>query len=242
MKSPLTKFVAIAAVMLMATIGILRLRSTALASQPSLPLWFYRILGLAPLQIELPKPMFTSTPLNIRVGNLRKSRGTRRPPFLVPMWTTNVALDKPVAATDQAPIIGNVEMITDGDKEAADGSYVKLAPFLQHVTIDLEELHEIFAIVVWHYHSQPRVYFDVVVQTADDPDFVTNVTTLFNNDMDNSAGFGVGTDMHYIETNEGELIDAKGVNARYVRLYSNGNSANEFNHYVEIEVHGRPAM
>jgi hypothetical protein len=46
--------------------------------------------------------------------------------------------------------------------------------------------------------------------------------------------------MHYIEANAGELIDAKGIEARYVRLYSNGNSANDLNHYVEVEVHGRP--
>jgi len=30
-----------------------------------------------------------------------------------------------------------------------------------------------------------------------------------------------------------------GARARYVRLYSRGNSANELNHYVEVEVFGR---
>jgi hypothetical protein len=47
--------------------------------------------------------------------------------------------------------------------------------------------------------------------------------------------------MNYVETHEGKLIDAKGVEARYVRLYSNGNDAAPLNHYVEIEVYGRPA-
>ena len=131
-------------------------------------------------------------------------------------------------------------MITDGDKEGADGSYVELGPFLQHVTIDLEAVHEIYAIVTWHYHKQARVYFDVVVQVADDPDFITNVTTLFNNDIDNSAGFGLGKDYHYTETNEGKLIDTKGVRGRYVRLYSNGNTGNDLNHYIEVEVYGKP--
>ena len=241
MKSPLTKFVAIAAVMVMANVGILRFRSSALASQASLPPWIYRILGLTQLKVECPRPMFVSTPVNIRVSNLRAPLRSMRPPMLVPAGTTNVALGKPVAASDKTPIIGNVGMITDSDKEAAEGSYVELAPFLQHVTIDLEEPHEIFAVVVWHYHGQPRVYFDVVVQTADDPDFITNVTALFNNDIDNSVGLGVGNDMHYIESNMAELIDAKGITARYVRLYSNGNSANDLNHYVEVEVYGRPA-
>ena len=71
-------------------------------------------------------------------------------------------------------------------------------------------------------------------------DFTENVHTLFNNDIDNSAGLGAGDDMHYIDFNEGKLIDAGGVTARCVRLYSNGSIANEFNHYVEVEVWARP--
>jgi hypothetical protein len=66
------------------------------------------------------------------------------------------------------------------------------------------------------------------------------VTTLFNNDHDNTAGFGAGKDMAYVETSEGKLIDAKGVKARYVRLSSNGNTTSELNHYVEVEVFGQP--
>ncbi len=195
---------------------------------------------LVAIDIELPKPMFVGTPQDTRVANLEKPLGRERPPFLAPAGTTNVALDKPVASSDEEPIIGEIEMITDGDKEAADGSYVELGPFVQHVTIDLEAMHEIYAIVIWHYHKQARVYFDVVVQVADDPDFITNVRTLFNNDIDNSAGIGVGEDMHYTETNEGKLFDAKGVKARYVRLYSNGNTSNDLNHYIEVAVYGKP--
>ena len=195
---------------------------------------------LVSIDIELPKPMFVGTPQDTRVANLEKPSGKPRPPFLAPAGTTNVALGKPVASSDEEPIIGEIEMITDGDKEAADGSYVELGPFVQHVTIDLEAMHEIYAIVVWHYHKQAQVYFDVVVQAADDPDFITNVRTLFNNDIDNSAGLGVGKDMHYTETNEGKLFDAKGVKARYVRLYSNGNTGNDLNHYIEVAVYGKP--
>lgn len=150
-----------------------------------------------------------------------------------------MAHGKPVSSSDEEPIIGELKMITDGDKEAADGSYVELGPFLQHVTIDLEDIYEIYAIVIWHYHKQPRVYFDVIAQVSDDPNFTTDVRTLFNNDIDNSAGFGVGKNMHYIENYLGKLIDAKGVRARYVRLYSNGNTADDVNHYIEVEVYGR---
>jgi hypothetical protein len=107
-------------------------------------------------------------------------------------------------------------------------------------TIDLKALHTLYAILVWHFHKQPVVYNDVVVQVAEDPDFVSNVRTLFNNDIDNTAGLGVGKEMSYIETAEGKLIDAKGVRGRYVRLYSRGNNANELNHYIEVEVYGKP--
>jgi hypothetical protein len=47
--------------------------------------------------------------------------------------------------------------------------------------------------------------------------------------------------MNYVETAEGKLVDAKGAKARYVRLWSKGSNANELNHYVEVEVFGRPA-
>jgi len=197
--------------------------------------------GLVPIPIELPNPMFVGTPQDFKVSNLEKPLGKPRPPFLAPPGTENAAFLKTVAATDDVPIIGEIEMITDGDKQATDGSYVELGPFLQSVTIDFQADYDIYAVLLWHYHQQARVYYDVIVQLADDPDFITNVRTLFNNDSDNSSGLGIGSDMHYVETAEGKLIDAKGARARYVRLYSNGNSSNELNHYIEVEVFGKPA-
>ncbi|MBE0537492.1 MAG: hypothetical protein IH624_17650 [Phycisphaerae bacterium] len=195
--------------------------------------------GMAPLPLEMPKPMFVGTPTNISVANLQKPTGKPRPPFYAPEGCVNLALGKPVASTDDMPIIGELDMITDGDKEAADGSYVELGPFLQHITIDLEKQCDIYAVLVWHYHKQARVYYDVIIQVADDADFITNVQTIFNNDIDNSAGLGIGKDMHYIETSEGKLVDAKGVKGRYVRLFSNGGNANDLNNYIEVEVWGK---
>ena len=196
---------------------------------------------LVPIKIELPKPLFIGTPTPTKIPKLEKPLGKPRPPFLAPEGTKNVALGKPVTSSDDMPVIGELEMITDGDKEAADGSYVELGPFLQWVQVDLGAEYNIYAIVMWHFHKQPRVYKDVIVQVADDPDFTTNVRTLFNNDIDNSAGFGVGQDWHYVETSEGKLIDAKGVKARYVRCYTNGNTSNDLNHWIELEVYGKPA-
>ncbi len=199
--------------------------------------------AIAPLKFDLPAPGFGSTPPNLtKIPNLEPLRKTPRPPFYAPAGATNLALGKPVASTDDLPITGELEMITDGDKRAQDGSFVELGPFVQHVTIDLKEVCEIYAILVWHWQVQARVYSDVVVQIADDADFITNVRTVFNNDTDNSAGLGVGSDRPYVDTHKGRLIDAKGQRARYVRLHSNGNQANDLNHYTEVEVWGRPAI
>jgi len=214
------------------------------APQPEAPAVAASTEGLVPVDIKLPKPMFVGTPQDTKVPNLEKPLGKPRPPFLAPAGTTNVAAGKPVSSSDEEPIIGEIDYITDGDMEAADGSYVELGPFVQHVTIDLGAMYDIYAILVWHYHKQARVYFDVIVQVADDPDFITNVKTVFNNDIDNSAGLGVGKDMHYVETNEGKLIDvlSQGIKARYVRLYSNGNTSNDLNHYIEVAVYGKPVQ
>jgi len=186
--------------------------------------------------------MFVGTPKNIRTPNLEKPRGDKeRPAFYVPQGTKNVALGKPVTSSDMMPIIGELGLVTDADKEAADGCYVELGPGKQYVQIDLGETYAIHAIVVWHFHSDPRVYRDVVAQVSADKDFVTGVKTVYNNDHDNSIGLGMGKEKEYIETNEGRIMDAGGAQGRYVRLYSNGSTAGEMNHYIEVEVYATPA-
>ncbi|MGA2532187.1 MAG: discoidin domain-containing protein [Candidatus Aminicenantales bacterium] len=193
------------------------------------------------LKIQLPKPMFVGTPKNIRTPNLEPITGKPRGPFLVPMGTVLLSAGKPVTASDKEPVIGELSFITDGKKSGEDGYYVELGPGLQWVQIDLGKSSPLEAIVVWHYHSQARVYRDVAVQVSDDKDFIAGVTTLYNNDHDNTSGLGIGKDREYIETYEGKLVDAKGVKARYVRLFSAGNTSNDMNHYVEVEVYGLPA-
>lgn len=196
--------------------------------------------ALQPLPLVLPKPMFEGTPENLKVPRLEKPLGKMRPPFLAPAGTVNVARGKAVTSNAGDPAVGDLDMITDGNKAGTDGSYVELKPGVESIVIDLEQRCTIYAIVLWHYHKEPRVYNDVIVQVADDPDFIANVTTLFNNDYENAAGFGIGKDLNYVETAEGKLIDAKGSEARYVRLVSNGSNRNPSNHYIEVEVYGKP--
>ena len=193
------------------------------------------------LKLQLPKPMFVGTPRNIRTPNLETITGKPRGPFMVPVGTALLSAGKPVTASDKEPVIGEIAFVTDGKKSGEDGYYVEFGPMLQWIQIDLGKSQELQAIVAWHYHSQARVYRDVVVQVSDDKDFISGVTTVFNNDHDNTSGLGAGKDKEYIETFDGRLFDPKGVKARYVRLYSGGNTSNDMNHYVEVEVFGIPA-
>jgi hypothetical protein len=143
-----------------------------------------------------------------------------------------------VTSSDDKPIIGALDLITDGDKDAGEGYFVELLDGLQWVQIDMEKSASINAIWLWHFHSQRRAYLDVIIQISDDSQFKTGVTTIYNNDYDNSAGFGKGNDLPYVDTHYGMIADGKGTKGRYVRLYSKGNTANEMNHYIEVEVFG----
>jgi hypothetical protein len=135
----------------------------------------------------------------------------------------------------------NLAKLTDGDKEASDQSIIILRKGRQWVQMDFGSPQELFVLVIWHAHNMAKVYHDVIVQVADDPDFIKNVRTVFNNDSDNSSGLGVNKDREYFEACEGKLINARGAKARYIRFYSNGSTESARNEYTEIEVYGRSA-
>jgi F5/8 type C domain len=194
--------------------------------------------GKVELKLTLPKPMFIGTPTNIKSPNLEVITGKPRGPFYVPAGTKQLSLKKPIRSSDSQPVIGELEMVTDGEKAGGDGYFIELGPGPQWVQVDLGASYALHAVLAWHYHSQARVYRDVVVQVSDDKDFGKGVTTVFNNDHDNSSKRGAGKDKEYIEVAEGRLFDPKGARGRYIRLYSNGNTANDLNHYVEVEVYG----
>jgi len=196
--------------------------------------------GKEELKLKLPKPMFIGTPTNLKSANLEVITGKPRGPFLVPTGTVLLSAKKKVTSSDSQPVIGELDMLTDGEKSGGDGYFVELGPGPQWVQIDLGASHPLSAILAWHYHSQARIYRDVIVQVSDDPGFKTGVTTIFDNDHDNSSKIALGKDKEYIEVAEGKLFDPKAAKGRYVRLYSNGNTTNDLNHYVEVEVYGLP--
>jgi len=196
--------------------------------------------NLTPLRLNFPSPCLNAGPAQLPVGpHIEPFSDKRRAPFLVPVGVTNIAFGKRVTASVATPVRGTLSMITDGSKEAFDYDVVEITNGVQWVQIDLERECPIYAIAVWHDHRiRAPLFRGVVVQAADDAAFTTNVRTLFNNDYENLAGLGSGTDKQYFEDNRGKLIDTKGIKARYLRLYSNGSIHSPLNCYAEIEAWG----
>jgi hypothetical protein len=196
---------------------------------------------LAPLQLKLPPADPVSTPKNAPAGTTVEPTAKPQPPLLIPKDAGNVAPGKKITCSDKNVSASDLAKLTDGDKEADGSSIVLLHKGLQWVQFDLGVRWQIFAVVVWHAHDTPKVCRSVIVQAADDEDFTENVSTLFNNDRDNSAGLGAGTDRQYFESYRGRIIDAKGARGRYLRLYSNGSTESPLNEYTEVEIYARPS-
>jgi hypothetical protein len=195
---------------------------------------------MVPFKTALPRAKLAGTPVAIKVPNLETAADiAARPRVMVPEGSTNLALNKPVTSSDTMPLTGELSQITDGDKGSDEGEYVELGDGKQWVQIDLEKEHKIHAIALWHYHSQARAYHDVIVQISNDAEFQKGVTTVFNNDHDNSSGLGAGKDKAYVETNAGRVFPVNAVGGRYVRFYSKGSNISSSNHYIEAEVWGK---
>lgn len=196
---------------------------------------------MEPLPLKLPAPTLKGTPEDLQMGpNVERLSKTPRPPFLAPKGVQNVALGKTVTSSVR-PMSGELKQITDGKKEAKDEEAVEFRKGTQWVQVDLGESYTISAIVLWHDHRYIQVMHDVILQVSDDPEFKTGVVTLFNNDMDESSGLGLGKDREYFETAEGKIVDAKSAKARYVRGYTRGSSQGGMNAWQELEVYALPA-
>jgi hypothetical protein len=195
-----------------------------------------------PLVIKLPAPAFKGTPKDIQLSTYVEPLSDKpRPPMMVPAGLKNIAPGSKITCSDKNATAEALAKVTDGDKEASEQSIIYLRKGTQWVEMDFGSAQEIFAVVIWHAHNSAKVYHDVIIQIADDQDFLQNVKTIFNNDQDNTSGLGVGTDREFFEIHEGKLIDTKGVTARYMRFYSKGSTESALNEYTEIEVYGRPA-
>jgi hypothetical protein len=193
-----------------------------------------------PLALKLPAPALKGTIIDLPVGpNIEPYSDKAPPPFLVPKGVKNLAAGCTVTS-GTPPWRAQLSQITDGKKEALDYDTVEMKKGTQWVQVDLGGPRLIYAIVMWHDHRYVQTMHDVIVQGSDDPEFRKGVTTLFNNDRDNSSNLGLGTDLEYFETIYGRTIDGKGLKVRYVRCYTNGSNLTRLNSWQELEVYGLP--
>ena len=145
----------------------------------------------------------------------------------------------PVTASDPNPL-GDLSLITDGERFGDDGYFAEPAAGKQWVQIDLEQSQRLHLIWICHYHKMPVSYRYVVIQISDDPAFKSS-TTVYNADHDNSSGLGNAKDADYYESFRGRPIAFTPVKGRYVRLWSHGADVLETNCYIEVSVYGEPA-
>ena len=194
-----------------------------------------------PLVLNLPMRTLKGTPEDLPSGpNIDPPTDKAPPPLQVPKGVINVATGKTVTSS-VVPFYGELKQIVDGKKEPTDDDAVEFKKGVQWVQVDLGQPFAIHAIVMWHDHRYIQTMRDVILQVSDDAEFKTGVTTLFNNDTDNTAGLGVGTDREYFELQFGRVVPAKGVKARYVRGYIRGSNQSALNAWEEIEVYALPA-
>ena len=195
------------------------------------------------IKFELPPPHSSGTPKEVKSDNLEPDPGPGklRPPIMVPAgYDKKLTKEDTKVTTSEEAVTGENEYVVDGDKTPDATSMLQLPGGVQWVQLDLGAEHEISAVCVWHDQGDERVYKDVIMQISNDPKFLEGVTTVFNNDHDDSAKLGKkGTDKEYRERNDGRPVDAKLTKGRYVRCYSNGSTSEPVNNYIEIEVFGK---
>ena len=195
---------------------------------------------MAAVKFDLPPATYTGTPRQIRDTTAPVWKA--RPAVMLPKGAKVVSKGAKVTSSDDFPIIGTLDMITNGVKDGTEGNWVELGPGTQWVQIDLGKPTTMYGVLLWHYFGEARVYRSVVVQASNDADFVTGVSTLYNNDQANNAGLGAGKDLEYYEHNSGQWLNFnKPQKARYLRLYSRGNTSDPQNQYIEAEVWGDTA-
>ena len=200
-----------------------------------------QVSGTKILRPAMPKPMFVGPdPLypNPAIPNLESKNSNRCycREMVVQTGVRFLSQGCPVTSSDLAPL-GDLSLITDGERFGDDGYVAELAPGKQWVQVDLKQSQRLHLIWVWHFHRMHVSYRDIVIQVSDDPQFKTS-STVHNTDHDNSSGLGNGMDPAYYESFTGRAIAFTPVSGRYVRLWSNGADVLKNNCYIAVSVYG----
>ena len=164
------------------------------------------------IKFVLPPPHSSGTPKEIKSDNLEPDPGPGklRPPIMVPVgFDKKLTTEETKVTTSEEAVTGDNEYVVDADKTPDATCMLQLPGGVQWVQLDLGAEKTVSAVCVWHDQGDDRVYKDVVVQLSNDEKFAKDVTTIFNNDHDNSSKLGKGTDKEYRERNDGRPIDGK---------------------------------
>ncbi len=152
----------------------------------------------------------------------------------VPPWRClKDYVENPTTGANNLNNLRRPAFTTNGDLNTADYTFIEGGA--RWIKIDLGAATTVGRIKLWHYFGDTRTYRDVIVQLSTTADFSSGVTTVFNNDVNNTAGQGAGAQAEYTETSAGKEITFSPLSARYIRLWSNGSTANGGNHYVEVQ-------
>jgi hypothetical protein len=136
--------------------------------------------------------------------------------------TTDIANGKTAITTSSTPLSGSTTLLTDGSTSSS--PYINLNTGTQWIQVDLGASYSLSAVKLWHYWQDGRTYGSVQVKVSTNGLFSGEETTVFNGP-------------NYTETSNGKLINFAPITARYIRAYSNGNSVNGNNHYVELRAY-----
>lgn len=192
---------------------------------------------------------------------------TEKPKLDLPVGSRNLALGRSVTTNFPQPLLGCLEMITDGDKGVvtypdgrlrfvdADNCHVEFSPSVpgvigddahglgpRYIQFDLQDSVAIDAVWIWPGYREHGydVVRKLVVQASHDPSFTTDSTTIFNCDTSNSMGFGIGVDRPFATSRFGKLIQPASISGRFVRIWWDGSVMFPFEtRIVEVEIYGR---
>lgn len=158
----------------------------------------------------------------------------------------------------------------DGNKDSA--NYVQTAQGPNYVQLELEEMTSVEGVGLWRYSGY--TYDDTIILLSPDNSFSADNTLVLYNAMDQNvtwpdlaidqkSSFGgvYANHNNYAETNQGKKFKVESgmkflnkndvqlnedgtFNAKYVRIYSNGQATNNRsnNHFVEVEVYGKKVV
>ena len=142
------------------------------------------------IKFELPPPHSSGTPKEIKSDNLEPDPGPGkyRPPIMVPVgFDKKLTTEDTKVTTSEEAVTGENEYVVDGDKTPDATCMLQLPGGVQWVQLDLGAEKTVSAVCVWHDQGDDRVYKDVIVQLSNDEKFKDGVTTIFNNDHDETA-------------------------------------------------------